>query len=174
VSNENILIGITGPESTGKSTLSSQLAEYFHGAWIPEFARLYLGKNSHYQFSDYLAISRAQLNRQIFERHRSRGMILFDTEETVIKLWGEVKFGHFPNMLQKLYVQCQCDYYLLMCPDLPWEFDPLRENPNDRDLLFEKYIEVLTVEKKPFSTISGVGDIRLQNAIKSIKKVIEL
>ncbi|MEO8765586.1 MAG: ATP-binding protein, partial [Ginsengibacter sp.] len=36
---------IIGPESTGKSTLSKQLAKHFHTRWVPEYARDYLEKN---------------------------------------------------------------------------------------------------------------------------------
>ena len=33
---------ILGPESTGKSTLASDLAVHFDEPWVPEFAREYL------------------------------------------------------------------------------------------------------------------------------------
>jgi len=31
-----------GPESTGKTTLSKQLARYYNSVWVPEYAREYL------------------------------------------------------------------------------------------------------------------------------------
>jgi nicotinamide riboside kinase len=34
-----------GPESTGKTTLSIQLAEYYKTEWVPEFAQDYLQQN---------------------------------------------------------------------------------------------------------------------------------
>ena len=40
--NDIIKIAIYGPESTGKTTLSKQLADYFKTEWAPEFARDYL------------------------------------------------------------------------------------------------------------------------------------
>jgi nicotinamide riboside kinase len=36
---------IIGPESTGKSTLSAQLAQHYKTLWAPEYAREYLEKN---------------------------------------------------------------------------------------------------------------------------------
>ena len=33
---------VIGPESTGKSTLCAQLAEYYETIWVPEYAREYL------------------------------------------------------------------------------------------------------------------------------------
>ena len=35
-------IAITGPESTGKSTLTEQLANHFNTLWVKEYAREYL------------------------------------------------------------------------------------------------------------------------------------
>ena len=34
-------VALTGPESTGKTTLSRQLAEHYHTVWAPEYARQY-------------------------------------------------------------------------------------------------------------------------------------
>ncbi|HRA73792.1 MAG TPA: ATP-binding protein, partial [Flavobacterium sp.] len=39
---EILKIALFGPESTGKTTLATQLAEHFKTAWVPEFARDYL------------------------------------------------------------------------------------------------------------------------------------
>jgi nicotinamide riboside kinase len=35
----NYKIAMFGPESTGKTTLAIQLADYYKTAWVPEFAR---------------------------------------------------------------------------------------------------------------------------------------
>jgi nicotinamide riboside kinase len=37
-----IKIALFGPESTGKTTLATQLAAYYKTEWVPEFARDYL------------------------------------------------------------------------------------------------------------------------------------
>src|SRR5678815_576241 len=52
-----------GPESTGKSTLCSQLAEHYHTMWVPEYAREYLEKNGMgYSYQDLLTIARRQVD----------------------------------------------------------------------------------------------------------------
>ena len=51
-----------GPESTGKSTLCSQLAEHYHTLWVPEYAREYLEKNGMgYSYEDLLTIAKRQV-----------------------------------------------------------------------------------------------------------------
>jgi len=37
-----VKVVIFGPESTGKTTLSNQLARYYNTVWAPEYAREYL------------------------------------------------------------------------------------------------------------------------------------
>ncbi len=55
-------IVIIGPESTGKSTLCQQLADHFHTAWCPEYAREYLLKNgTNYTYDDLLTIAKGQI-----------------------------------------------------------------------------------------------------------------
>ena len=55
-------IVVIGPESTGKSTLCSQLAAHYQTTWCPEYAREYLLKNgTAYTFDDLLTIAKGQL-----------------------------------------------------------------------------------------------------------------
>ena len=55
-------IVIIGPESTGKSTLSKQLADHYNTLWCPEFAREYLLKNGmDYNYDDLLHIAKGQV-----------------------------------------------------------------------------------------------------------------
>jgi adenylate kinase family enzyme len=55
-------IVIIGPESTGKSTLCQELAEYFETIWCPEYAREYLLTNgTDYSFQDLLTIAKGQI-----------------------------------------------------------------------------------------------------------------
>ena len=62
-SKENLIkVVIIGPESTGKSTLCTQLANHFQSIWCPEYAREYLLKHgTNYTFDDLLAIAKGQV-----------------------------------------------------------------------------------------------------------------
>ncbi|MEP6927599.1 MAG: ATP-binding protein [Ginsengibacter sp.] len=53
---------VLGPESTGKSTLCSQLAEHYNTLWVAEYAREYLEKNgTNYNYDDLLTIAKGQI-----------------------------------------------------------------------------------------------------------------
>ena len=56
-------IAITGPESTGKSTLAEKLAKHFEVDFIPEYSRTYLENfEGHYTENDVVEIAKVQYN----------------------------------------------------------------------------------------------------------------
>ena len=58
-------IVVVGPESTGKSTLSEQLAAHFNAKWLPEYAREYLLTNGkEYTINDLLVIAKKQIETE--------------------------------------------------------------------------------------------------------------
>ena len=61
------------------------------------------------------------------------------------------------------------DHYFLCSPDIPWEEDPLRENPKDRKRLFTLYENNLIEKGWPYSVLKGSVEERKQEVIKSLK-----
>ena len=164
-------IAITGPESTGKSWLSEKLAEYYNSIWVPEFAREYLEKNGlKYSINDLVKIAKGQAE-SIEQTEKKQDIIFSDTELIVVKIWSEVVFNKCPAKIEELLSQQQFDLYLLCYPDLPWEFHPMRENPQNRDFLFELYEAELKKQNFNYRVVKGKGEERLQNAIKFVEEI---
>ena len=74
-------------------------------------------------------------------------------------------------MIGKLVSENHFNLHILCAPDIPWEDDPMRENSNDRHVLFEKYLNVLNAYKKDFIIVSGSHDERLKKSISTIHKL---
>lgn len=132
-----IRVAITGPESSGKTTLAEALAKIYGVGYVPEFSRAYLEKlNRRYVKDDLDIIAKGH-----FEAiSKSQDSIQFiDTEFVVLKIWSEYRFGKCTPLIEKLVVEERFDLYILCSPDIPWEDDPLRENPHDREVLFNAY-----------------------------------
>jgi nicotinamide riboside kinase len=160
-----IRIAITGPECSGKSVLASALTRALPNALlVPEVAREYLtqkGPNYHYTFHDVEAIGKLQ-KQAIQEAFDSEfGYVICDTEMLVIKIWMEVVFGEVSSEVNQSYEDQQFDVVFLCYPDLIWEPDPLRENPNNREELFEIYEKELKNSGKPFFIIRGAERLEL-------------
>jgi len=160
-------IAITGPESSGKTTLTEKLAVKYNARSVPEFARNYLlDRNGIYNQHDLDTIAIGQVNS--LEAIQTNFLIC-DTEMTVIKIWSEFKYKSCSEIILNLYKQQKFDHYFLCYPDIPWEEDPLRENPNDREMLFEIYLNELKKNNLPFTVISG----NLETRLKTCEEVIE-
>ena len=166
-------IAITGPESTGKSTLSEKLAHHYNTNFVPEYSRSYLenfvGK---YTENDVVEIAKGQHNLILEEEKKSSKILIADTEIVVCKIWVEYVFKHSNKVIDEILKQQDFDLYLLCDIDLPWVYDPLRENPDidERKELFEIYRNTLEQMKVPFEIVSGDNDERVNNAIKVIEK----
>ncbi|MEI7499925.1 MAG: ATP-binding protein [Bacteroidota bacterium] len=163
-------IAVTGPESTGKSILTEQLAIYFNTSWVPEYAREYLEKLGRpYEENDIVKIAKGQLARESNQLKSADKYLFCDTELLVTKIWSEVKFNRCDQWILKKIETHHYDLYLLCDIDLPWQSDPLREHPNRRQYLYNLYYNELSDRHFPFDVISGTGDERMNSALKTIE-----
>jgi nicotinamide riboside kinase len=162
-------VAVVGPESCGKSTLAQKLAQHLDGKYVPEMARSYFENHAHsiYTINDVIAI--AQLQQETEDMMASKfPIVLCDTSPLVSRIWAEVRFGHCPSQIEALDMQSNYTFTLLCAPDLPWEPDPLRENPHNREKLFQIYAHYLRLNSTPHAIITGQGLKRYENALQAL------
>lgn len=166
---------LTGPESTGKSEMAEQLAAHFNTLWVPEFARFYIEKLKRpYTREDLLEIAKGQVALEDDFFQKGKKLLFLDTSLEVIKVWSDYRFGSCdPWIIDQLEMR-HYDLYLLCSHDLPWTFDPQRENPHDRDVLFEIYRRELRALGVDFSELDGLGEKRFQNALKILENFLKI
>ena len=166
-------IAITGPESTGKSTLAEKLAKHFNVGFIPEYSRTYLENfEGQYTENDVVEIAKGQYNLILEEEKKNPEILIADTETIVCKIWVEYVFKHSNEIIDNILKKQDFDLYLLCDIDLPWVYDPLRENPNleERKELFNIYKNTLTKMNVSFEIVRGDDEERVNNAINIINK----
>jgi NadR type nicotinamide-nucleotide adenylyltransferase len=184
-------IVIIGPESTGKSTLSGQLAEHYQTTWCPEFAREYLLKHGmNYSYADLLTIAKGQValedeyelkvKSQRLEFSDSPGGTMYspfiiDTDMYVMKVWCEFVFGNCHRFILEQIVERKYDLYLLCNTDLPWIKDELREYPDleKRKELYLIYKDLLINQSTPWVEISGSYEERLAKGITAVNELLK-
>ncbi len=159
-------IAIVGPESTGKTTLTARLAAHLGEPWVPEFARTYLeALGRPYHEEDLLEIARGQLLAEEQAGALASEYLLCDTNLLVIKVWMADKFGKVKPELEALWQPSDYALHLLMYPDLPWEPDPMREDPHRLQELFSRYEAILEEAGVSFAVVRGRGEDRFANAL---------
>lgn len=168
-----IKIAITGPESTGKSTLAQLLAKEYKTVYNPEYAREYIDKLIiPYSYQDVEKIAIEQLQREKTLEQKANKILFADTELIVIKIWMEHAYGKTPDWLEDAMLKQNYDLYLLCDIDIPWEADQQREHPHLRKYFFEKYKSALQCYGFPYIIINGGMANRIENCIKHISKLL--
>ncbi len=171
-------IAIVGPESSGKTTLTEALAHHYRCAWAKEYARAVLEENGpDYVEDDLLAFAQGQLlvlGEAIQLAKRTPPPLVFcDTDIITIRIWSQEVFGRCHPLIDQLARQVAFDHWFLCKPDIPWEPDPLRENPHDRDRLFAVYEKMLKELGKRYSIIAGDRSKRMLSATALVDELIK-
>jgi len=165
-----VKIAIIGPESCGKSTLAQYLATRLNAQYVPEMARSYFAHHPHtnYSIEDVIAIAKLQYDTEnSMSAHHP--LLMCDTSPLVCRIWAEVRFGYCPAEITTLEMQSEYAHTLLCAPDIPWQADPLRESPHNREQLFTRYAHYLHLNAEPYHIIKGNGSARLDSALSILK-----
>lgn len=162
-------IVLTGPESSGKTTLALQLAAHYGAPWVPEYARAYLESlKREYEQPDLLAIAKGQLFREDRIGAGKPSLLFCDTDLVTIKIWSQVKYGTTDPWILEQIAERAYTHYFLCGVDIPWEYDPQREHPEQREELYTLYRAELAGLGKSFSEIGGSLEERVERAVAEI------
>ncbi len=162
-------IAIVGPESTGKSTITQQLARHYQTLWVPEYARYYcaaLTRPCDLQDEINMFHGQCALEDSILAI-TERELLFCDTTFLTVKIWSDEMFGETPPVVLEALPLYHYDLYLLMDIDLPWQEDPLRDFPHKREHFMQVWHQELKALNANYVVIEGVEN-RLQNAINMV------
>ena len=158
---------ITGPESSGKSTLCKHLSESLFTPHVREYAREYIDSlNREYNEEDLIQIAKGQLGLEEDIISQTPSYLICDTDLLTIKIWSEYKYESCDPEIIELLKNNLPDLYLLASPDFPWEEDSQRENPYNRDELFLVYKAEIIKLDIPYVVLSGTAPERLERAME--------
>lgn len=147
------ILVFTGPESTGKTTCAERLARENNLPLVEEYARKYLTENGpKYSKDDVLKMAEVQISNEKSANDK-HPLIVCDTDQLTYEIWGLEVYGEALGMDNFLVDK---KHYFLCYPDIPWEADPLRENPSDRHRLFDRYLKYLQDLKVSFSILKEI------------------
>jgi NadR type nicotinamide-nucleotide adenylyltransferase len=158
-------IVVTGPESTGKTTLSHRLAELANAEWVPEASRIYAErKGGELLASDVAPIAREhiRLADAAAERARAGGkaVLVLDTDLLSTVVYARHYYRLVPDWIERMERARRADLYLLCDIDVPWIPDGIRDRPANREEMFALFRDALVRRKAPFVLVHGSWDER--------------
>ena len=165
---------ITGPESTGKTSLARALAAYYSVNWAPEYARTYLSATGgKYDREDIVRIAKRQWSVQNNLQEGDGDLLICDTGLLVTHVWSLYKFGEVDPWISTMLETHPADLYLLCGTDVPWTFDPLREHPNERAEIYQFYLKGLHAFQLTYFELAGAWAQRFRQAVKRVDSLLE-
>jgi nicotinamide riboside kinase len=171
IKKEPKIVVITGAESTGKTILTQQLADYYKAPFYMEYAREYIsGLGRQYTYDDVEIIAKKQAGQYEEALRSNSEIIFFDTWLIITKVWFEVVYKTCPAWVSEKLKSANIYGFILNDLDIPWEPDPVRENGGEnRKILHEVYLKNLADFGFRYKINRGLGSNRLDNAIKIIE-----
>lgn len=151
---------LTGPESTGKSTLAQQLAEWADTEWVPEASRVYAErKAAPLTARDVGPIAREHITLAdaATERvgERSGELLILDADLLSTVVYARHYYGAAPAWVERAERRRRADLYLLCGVDVPWVADGLRDRPEHREELFALFARALARRHARVVRVSG-------------------
>ena len=165
-------IAIIGAESSGKSTVAKSLSLAINGHYIEEYSREYLMSlkdPSKYNLDDLINIAIKQFSNNSKETESNRPIVC-DTEMLTLKIWALDKFNSCPAKISELLDNQKFDLYILCKPDIPWEYEPLREDENRRGIIYNKYLQNCLEMNLNFIEVSGTNAERIRFITNCLKE----
>lgn len=168
-------IAVVGPESTGKSTITQQLAKHYNTLWVPEYARYYCAALTEpCNLQDEINMFHGQLALEdSILAIAEKDLIFSDTTFITVKIWSDEVFGETPQIVLDALPKYNYDLYLLMDIDLPWQEDPLRDFPHKREHFMQVWHQELKALNATYVIVGGQEENRLNNAINAVEAFLK-
>lgn len=147
---------LTGSESTGKTTLTADLARHYGAIWVPEFVRGYAEwKGAPLDAGDVEPIALGQIAAQDIGLERAHDLLLLDTDLLSTAVYADHYYGGCPEWITEAVRARRADLYLLLDIDVPWTPDPQRDRPHDRATMHALFRNALEIRGFRFEEIRG-------------------
>jgi nicotinamide riboside kinase len=169
-----LVVVLTGPESTGKTTIAAWLADRFGAPWSAEGARVYVDQRRGardpvalgYDTVSPIARVHVALEDAAAAEARRRGsrLVVRDTDLISTVAYSRALYGATPRWVVEAARARRGDHYLLCDVDAPWVVDHVRGESGDRFAMRDVFVQTLTEIECAFTELRGDWETRLREA----------
>ncbi|MDR6945070.1 AAA family ATPase [Mucilaginibacter pocheonensis] len=167
-----IKVAILGTESTGKTTLTEQLAKHFNCSDVLEAGRELIPDSTRFTFEDLHLVANEHAKRIDEAILSDSPLIIIDTDIHITKSYAKFTFDRELPVQDHIYLTNMADLYLYLNNDAPYYQDGNRLSKVDRDLLDRSHRDILIDHQITFVEISGTWQNRFEQAVSEVSKLI--
>lgn len=168
-------ICILGAESTGTTTLSRALAEFYQTVWVPEFGRTYSEEkmvrdpNEAWTSDEFVYIAREQQAQEDEAARRANKLLICDTNAFATGLWHERYMHSRSKVVERIGRQHRPDLYILTGDEIPFVQDGFRDGEHIRHWMHGLFEQRLREQPVPWIVVRGTRQQRLAQAKQAIE-----
>lgn len=164
---------LTGSESTGKTLLARELAEYYGAELAPEFVREFaLAAGRDIRFDDTEQIARSQIAIEDEHAALASQLLIQDTDLLSTMVYSRHYFGACVPWIQKAARDRRPDLYLLMDIDVPWVRDGVRDRETRREEMQQLFRDAVAASGSLHAVIRGSWARRSELAREAIDAML--
>jgi NadR type nicotinamide-nucleotide adenylyltransferase len=172
-------ICLVGAESTGKTTLSKDLAKHYSTAWVPEYGRQYTTEfvkdvwDYTWTDDDFMKIAKIQNEMEDAAAGKANKVLICDTDIFATSIWYRRYFGtRSPTIEQMATDRLPMALYIVPDPTTPFDQDGYRDGEDIRAWMHQEFIKTLQLWGKDYLLVTGTRQERLAQAVKVIDRLI--
>lgn len=169
-----IKIVVLGTESTGKTTLTERLAEYFNCSSVKEAGRDLIPNSNSFGFDKLHLVASEHAKRIDNAVLEESPLIIIDTDIHITKSYAKFIFGKTLEVESKIYHSNKADLYIYLNNDVEYLQDGTRLNESDRNLLDISHRQILQQYNIDITEITGDWEQRFDKAVSKIKQKLEV
>lgn len=148
-----------GAESTGKTTLSRKVAARNRGYWLQEWARPYLEENKveeiTYEAMNDIWAGQKALQDHAFHNLKDKPWVFQDTDLFATVGYWDFWKGDTPLDLIKDAFARKSDLYIIPQSNIPFEPDPIRYGPGERESQDDHWINLCKKYKLNYEVLTA-------------------
>lgn len=164
---------LLGTESTGKTTLTEQLAKYFNCSYVLEAGRNLIPDSTRFNFNDLLLVANEHALRINAATKGDSPLVIIDSDIHITASYAQFAFGKELPVSAPIYEANKANLYLYLNNDVPYYQDGTRLAETDRDLLDRSHREILVAHNIELVEINGNWSSRFELALTAISQLIK-
>ena len=166
-------IVILGTESTGKSTLTKNLAEHLNCTAVDEAGRDLIANSNDFEFKDLELVAAEHAKRITAAMSGVSPLLIIDTDIHITKSYAQFVFGTELIVTEEIYQANKADLYLYLDKEVPYYQDGTRLHEAERNAIDASHRNVLNQHQINFVEISGNWQERFDKAVAAINHFIK-